>query len=131
MILSAPRRSIHSRAEHKHGRGRKLGQEHQTQQQSEPECLFQVGCARQRTSAHAVAKINNVAAPSVAAIEKCAISEGENANRASAKFAAVRENNRSAARQTSQASNRPEQDIHGARPPGQRYRIGRNAGDAK
>jgi hypothetical protein len=40
-----------------------------------------------------VAKINSVAAPSVAAIEKWAISEGENTNKANAKFAAVRKNN--------------------------------------
>ena len=51
--------------------------------------------------------MKSVAAPSVAAIEKWAIREGENANKASAKFAAVRENNRSAARQTNQASSKP------------------------
>ena len=78
-----------------------------------------------------MAKINNVAAPSVAAIEKCAIREGENANKASAKFAAVRENSRSAARHTSPAKREAEQDIHGAGAPGQRYRIGRDASDAK
>src|SRR6478672_8074256 len=72
-----------------------------------PDVFCQVGSRRQRTRLHAVAKINNVAAPSVAAIEKCAISKGENANSTSAKFAAVLENKRSAAHHTSPAKARP------------------------
>src|ERR1700747_1397564 len=42
----------------------------------------------QLTTFHATAKISNVAAPSVVTTEKCAISAGENANNARAKFAA-------------------------------------------
>ena len=93
-ILSAPRRSIHNRARTNMGAVENLASSIKPSSNPSPTCLFHVGSRRQRTRAQAAAKINSVAAPSVVAIEKCAISEGEKANRASAKFAAVRENKR-------------------------------------
>src|SRR5438067_13637386 len=65
------------------------------------------GDLRQCATATADAKHINVASPSTVASEKCAITAGENANKASATLAAPSEKRRRAVNQRSAASSRP------------------------
>src|SRR6476660_7682765 len=107
IILSGPRSSNHNRARANMGAVENLDRSIKPRSTPSQSVCLHVGPRHQFLKPHAAAKIDNVAAPSVVATEKCAISEGEKANRASAKLAAPRENNLSAARQTSHASKRP------------------------
>ncbi len=68
--------------------------------------------------------------PSVVVTEKCAISDGVNANRANATFAALSENNLREANHSVVPSNDAEQRVHRARVPGQPLRARLHRGHA-